>query len=99
MTPEKQINLRIPGPTPVPPDILEAVGRPMINHRGGPFAAIVGRITAHLKTFFITQREVMAPSCAGTAGLEAALVNVLSPGDKVLGVSIGSFGNRFGTIA
>ena len=99
MTPEKQINLRIPGPTPVPPDILEAVGRPMINHRGGPFAAIVDRITAHLKTFFITQQEVMVLSCSGTGGLEAAIVNVLSPGDKVLGVSIGSFGNRFGTIA
>ncbi len=96
---QKRINLRIPGPTPVPPDILEAVGRPMVNHRGRDFAAIVGRITAHLKAFFITEREVMVLSCSGTGGLEAAVVNVLSPGDKVLTVSIGSFGERFATIA
>ena len=96
---QKQINLRIPGPTPVPPDILEAVGHPMINHRGGEFSAIVSRITAHLKAFFLTQQEVMVLTCSGTGGLEAAVVNVLSPGDKVLAVSIGSFGNRFATIA
>ena len=96
---QKQINLRIPGPTPVPPDILEAVGRPMVNHRGRDFAAIVGRITAHLKAFFLTRQEVMVLTCSGTGGLEAAVVNVLSPGDKVLAVSIGSFGDRFATIA
>ncbi|MCH7484620.1 MAG: alanine--glyoxylate aminotransferase family protein [Chloroflexi bacterium] len=96
---QKQINLRIPGPTPVPPDILEAVGRPMVNHRGRDFAAIVGRITAHLKAFFLTRQEVMVLTCSGTGGLEAAVVNVLSPGDKVLAVSIGSFGERFATIA
>ena len=101
MTQQKQklINLRIPGPTPVPPDILEAVGRPMVNHRGRDFAAIVGRITAHLKAFFLTGQEVLVLTCSGTGGLEAAVVNVLSPGDKVLAVSIGSFGDRFATIA
>ena len=75
MTPQKQkqINLRIPGPTPVPPDILEAVGHPMINHRGGEFSALVSRITAHLKAFFLTPQDVMVLTCSGTGGPEAAV--------------------------
>ncbi len=92
-------NLRIPGPTPVPPDILEAVGRPMINHRGREFAALVSRVAEKLKDFYQTSQDVMILSCSGTGGLEAAVVNVLSPGDKVLAVSIGSFGERFAAIA
>jgi aspartate aminotransferase-like enzyme len=95
----KQINLRIPGPTPVPPDILEAVGRPMVNHRGREFADIVNRSAERLKDFFLTGQDVMILSASGTGGLESAIVNVLSPGDKVLAVSIGSFGERFATIA
>ncbi len=95
----KQINLRIPGPTPVPPDILEAVGRPMINHRGREFADIVKRSAERLKDFFLTSQDVMILSASGTGGLESAIVNVLSPGDKVLAVSVGSFGERFATIA
>ncbi|MEX1193731.1 MAG: alanine--glyoxylate aminotransferase family protein [Dehalococcoidia bacterium] len=96
---QKQINLRIPGPTPVPADILEAVAHPMVNHRGREFAGIVERATARLKNFFLTQNDVMILSCSGTGGLEAAVVNVLSPGDKVLAVSIGAFGDRFAQIA
>jgi aspartate aminotransferase-like enzyme len=95
----QQINLRIPGPTPVPPDILEAVGRPMINHRGREFAGIVTRAAERLKDFFMTTQDVLMLSASGTGGLEAAVVNVLSPGDKVLAVSIGSFGERFAAIA
>lgn len=95
----QQINLRIPGPTPVPPDILEAVGRPMVNHRGREFAAIIKRTAERLKDFFLTRQEVMILSSSGTGGLESAVVNVLSPGDKVLAVSIGAFGERFATIA
>jgi aspartate aminotransferase-like enzyme len=95
----QQINLRIPGPTPVPPDILEAVGRPMVNHRGREFAGIVNRAAERLKDFFMTKQDVLLLSASGTGGLEAAIVNVLSPGDKVLAVSIGSFGERFAMIA
>jgi aspartate aminotransferase-like enzyme len=95
----RALNLRIPGPTPVPPDILAAVGRPMINHRGKEFAGIVERISERLKDFFLTSQDVMVLSCSGTGGLEAAVVNTLSPGDKVLAVSIGAFGERFATIA
>lgn len=92
-------NLRIPGPTPVPPDILEAVGKPMVNHRGREFAALIQRVAARLKDFFLTSNDVLILSASGTGGMESAVVNTLSPGDKVLAVSIGSFGERFAAIA
>ena len=92
-------NLRIPGPTPVPPDILEAVAHPMVNHRGRDFAALISRVAERLKDFFATSNDVLILSTSGTGGLESAVVNTLSPGDKVLSVSIGSFGERFAAIA
>ncbi|HET7031259.1 MAG TPA: alanine--glyoxylate aminotransferase family protein [Candidatus Limnocylindrales bacterium] len=92
-------NLRIPGPTALPPSVREAGGRQMINHRGPEFAAMLGRILDGMKPFFGTASDVAMLSCAGSGGLEAAVVNTLSPGDAVLGVSIGSFGDRFAKIA
>ena len=71
----------------------------MINHRGPEFAAMLGRILARMKPFFGTTSDVAILSCAGSGGLEAAVVNTLSPGDRVLGVSIGSFGDRIAKIA
>ncbi len=91
--------LRIPGPTPVPDNVREAMARHMINHRGPEFAEIINRATKNLKTFFQTKNDVFILTCAGTGGLEAAAVNVMSPGDKVLSVSNGVFGERFATIA
>src|SRR3972149_3438325 len=92
-------NLRIPGPTPVPSDILEAVGWPMVDHRGRPFAALIQRVSQRLKEFFLTKQDVLILSTSGTGSMEAAVVNTLSPGDKVLVVSIGAFGDRFAKIA
>ncbi|HEX5590422.1 MAG TPA: alanine--glyoxylate aminotransferase family protein [Candidatus Limnocylindrales bacterium] len=92
-------NLRIPGPTSLPPSVREAGGRQMINHRGPEFAAMLARIQAGMRPYFGTSSEIAILSCAGTGGLEAAVVNVLSPGDRVLGVSIGAFGDRFAKIA
>jgi len=92
-------NLRIPGPTPVPADILQAVAHPMVNHRGREFAALISRVAERLKDFYLTSNDVLILSASGTGGLEAAVVNTLSPGDKVLSVSIGSFGERFAAIA
>ena len=92
-------NLRIPGPTPVPQDILEAVGRPMVDHRGRPFAALIQRVEERLKEFFQTKQDVLILSTSGTGSMEAAVVNTLSPDDKVLVVSIGAFGDRFAKIA
>jgi aspartate aminotransferase-like enzyme len=92
-------NLRIPGPTALPPSVREAGGRQMINHRGPEFAAMLDRILTGMKPYFGTTSDIAMITTAGTGGLEAAVVNVLSPGDRVLGVSIGSFGDRFAKIA
>ncbi len=92
-------NLRIPGPTPVPADVLEAVGRPMVDHRGREFAALMERVSEQLKRFYLTKGDVIVLSASGTGGMEAAVVNTLSPGDRVLAVSIGAFGDRFAAIA
>ena len=92
-------NLRIPGPTGLPPSVRVAGGRQMINHRGPEFAAMLERILTGMKPFFGTTSDVAMITTAGSGGLEAAVVNTLSPGDAVLGVSIGSFGDRFAKIA
>jgi len=92
-------NLRIPGPTALPPSVRVAGGRQMINHRGPEFAAMLDRILTGMRPFFGTTSDIAVITTAGSGGLEAAVVNVLSPGDRVLGVSIGSFGDRFAKIA
>jgi len=92
-------NLRIPGPTPVPDKVLQAMAMPMVNHRGPEFKQALNDVTAKLKQIFQTQNDVFVLTGSGTGGLEAIIVNTLSPGDKVLSVSIGVFGERFGTIA
>jgi aspartate aminotransferase-like enzyme len=92
-------NLRIPGPTSLPPSVRTAGARQMINHRGPEFAAMLARILEGMKPFFGTTSDVAMLTTAGSGGLEAAIVNTLSPGDGVLGVSIGSFGDRFAKIA
>src|SRR4030067_1129850 len=91
--------LRIPGPTPCPPEVLQAMARPMINHRGAEFHKILTDVTAKLKQVFQTRNALYVLTGSGTGGLEAAVVNMLSPGDKVLSVSIGVFGDRFANIA
>ncbi len=93
------MNLRIPGPTPVPDEVLEAVGGPMMNHRGPEFAGIIKRVSDGLAWVFGVPGEVLTLTASGTGGLEAAVVNVLSPGDRVLAVTIGVFGNRIASIA
>ncbi len=92
-------NLRIPGPTPCPPDVLAAAAGEMINHRGPEFAELLERVSGGIQPFFGTEQEIMIISASGTGAMEAAVVNTLSPGDRVLCVSIGSFGDRFATIA
>jgi aspartate aminotransferase-like enzyme len=92
-------NLRIPGPTALPPSVRQAGGRQMINHRGPEFAAMLERILTGMKPFFGTTSDVAMLTTVGSGGLEAAVVNTMSPGDRVLGVSIGSFGDRFAKIA
>ncbi|MGB2694283.1 MAG: alanine--glyoxylate aminotransferase family protein [Dehalococcoidia bacterium] len=95
----RPVNLRIPGPTPCPDDVLAAMGRQMINHRGPEFAEIITRVTEGLQQLFQTEYDVLILTASGTGAMEALIVNHLSPGDRVLNVSIGSFGDRFATIA
>ncbi len=92
-------NLRIPGPTTVPQVILAEMARPMINHRGPEFAAILRRVTARLQYFFQTASPVLSFAASGTGGQEAAIANLFSPGDPVVAITIGAFGNRFAKIA
>lgn len=92
-------NLRVPGPTPLPPQVREALARQMVNHRSDEFEAIMYEVHAGLREFFVTAHPVLTYPSAGTGGLEAAIVNVLSPGDEVVAVSVGAFGDRFARIA
>jgi aspartate aminotransferase-like enzyme len=93
------VNLRIPGPTPCPDDVLQAMSRQMINHRGPEFKEMLERITGSLQRLFETKNDVLTLTSAGTGAIESAVVNVLSPADRVLCVSIGVFGDRFADIA
>ena len=91
--------LRIPGPTPLPPAVLQSMTKQMINHRAAEFHQMMTDVTAKLKQIYQTKNDLYILTGSGTGGMEAAIVNMLSPGDKVLAVSIGNFGNRFANIA
>src|SRR5579863_4120158 len=92
-------NLRIPGPTVVPQAVLEAMTQPMVNHRGPEFFAILRRVTARLQYFFQTASPVLTFPASGTAGQESTIANLFSPGDHVVSIIIGGFGNRMARIA
>ena len=94
-----RVNLRIPGPVPLPDDVLELAGSQMINHRGPEYAAMLDRMTRNLQTVFATAGDVYFITSSGTGSMETAVVNTLSPGDKVLSLVIGVFGKRFAEIA
>ncbi|MBV9112735.1 MAG: aminotransferase class V-fold PLP-dependent enzyme, partial [Hyphomicrobiales bacterium] len=83
--------LQIPGPTPVPDRILRAISYPTIDHRGPEFEKLGRTVLAGLKTIFKTASPVIIYPASGTGAWEAALVNVLSPGDKVLMFETGHF--------
>ncbi len=97
--PGMQQNLRIPGPTPIPNEVREAQSAPMIDHRGTEFGEMLREISGVIAELIGTRNEVLLLTASGTGGMEAAIVNTLSPGDRVLSVSIGSFGDRFAKIA
>jgi aspartate aminotransferase-like enzyme len=79
--------------------VLELVGSQMINHRGPEYADMLDRMTANLRTVFMTKNDAYFITASGTGGMEAAVANTISPGDKVLAISIGVFGDRFTEIA
>jgi aspartate aminotransferase-like enzyme len=96
--PEKRY-LVTPGPTPVPPEVLAATARPMIHHRSPDFRGSLARVLERLRFVFRTENEMLLFTAAGTAGLESAVSNLCSPGDPVLVVSHGYFGERWAAIA
>ena len=83
--------LQIPGPTPVPDRILRAMDTPIIDHRGPEFGKLARRALDGIKTIFKTTNPVIIYTATGTGAWEAALVNTLSPGDRVLMVETGQF--------
>jgi len=99
MMPAMDQNLRVPGPTPLPEEVREAQAAPMIDHRGTEFGEMQREITAGIAGLIGTRGEVLLLTGSGSGALEAAVVNTLSPGDRVLVVSIGAFGDRFAKIA
>ena len=82
-------NLRIPGPIPVPQDILDKMSTQMMNHRGPRFKEMLYRVTDGLQQVFRTKNDVFVLTSSGTGAMEAAVVNTLSPGEKVVCASIG----------
>ena len=91
--------LMIPGPTDLPDEVREALARPMINHRGREFAELIGRTTAGLQQVFRTENDLLTLTASGTGGMEAAVACTLSPGDRVVILDIGNFGERWAKIA
>src|SRR6201986_521352 len=83
--------LHIPGPTPLPDRVLRAMDTPIIDHRGPEFAKVARRALDGIKTIFKTTNPVIIYTATGTGAWEAALVNTLSPGDRVLMVETGQF--------
>ena len=91
--------LQIPGPTPLPDRVLRAMDTPIIDHRGPEFAKLAKRCLDGIKTIFKTANPVIIYTATGTGAWEAALVNTLSAGDKVLMVETGQFATQWKTMA
>ncbi len=88
-----------PGPTPVPPEVLAAMAGPMVHHRGAAFRAVYESCLDRLRQVFRTEQEVLLFAASGTGAMESAAANLLDPGDPVLVISAGSFGDRWHQIA
>jgi aspartate aminotransferase-like enzyme len=84
-----------PGPTALHPAVQEAVARPIVHHRTEEFRDVFRQCAEGLKRFLKTSDDVLILSCSGTGAMEAALVNALSPGDSMLALVAGAFGERW----
>jgi len=92
------INLRIPGPTPLPPQVLSSLSQQVISHRGKSYEKVHEQVVNDLKYFFQTKNPIYLLTASGTAGLETAVVNFFSSGDSVVFFTCGEFGNRWAEI-
>ena len=84
-----------PGPTPVPHEVLEAMSRPIIHHRSSDFREILERCLVRLHDVYRTASDVLVYTSSGTGGMESAVSNLTRPGDRVVVVSAGFFGERW----
>jgi serine---pyruvate transaminase len=91
--------LMTPGPTPVPPTVLLAQGSPLVYHRGPGYGDLLREVTEGLRTMLKTEADVLVFTSSGTGGLESAVANLFSPGDRVVVPVAGYFGDRFARIA
>jgi len=91
--------LQIPGPTPLPDRILRAMDMPIIDHRGPEFARLAKRVLEGVKTIFKCTGPVIIYPSSGTGAWEAALVNTMSPGDRVLMFETGQFATQWKNMA
>jgi aspartate aminotransferase-like enzyme len=92
---DDKLMLMIPGPTPVPEQVLLALSKHPIGHRSGEFSEIMGEVTQNLKWLHQTQNDVLVLTVSGTGAMEAGIINFLSPGDRVLVGCNGKFGDRW----
>jgi L-aspartate aminotransferase apoenzyme (EC 2.6.1.1)/phosphoserine aminotransferase apoenzyme (EC 2.6.1.52) len=91
----KKDYLMTPGPTPLPPQVMEALAKPIIHHRTPQFQAILKEATEGLKYVFQTQGDVLILASSGTGAMEAAVCNLLSAGDSAITIETGKFGERW----
>jgi aspartate aminotransferase-like enzyme len=91
----KKYQLMAPGPTPVPSEVLLAMAQPILHHRTPQYDALFVEVRAALKRLFQTSAEVVPLACSGTGAMEAAVVNTLSAGDRVVVIRAGKFGDRW----
>ncbi|MBU5266344.1 pyridoxal-phosphate-dependent aminotransferase family protein [Virgibacillus proomii] len=94
MLPDQHI-LRIPGPTPIPPSVTYAMAQPMIGHRGQEMKELLQTVKEKLKPIFGTKEDILIYTASGTAALETAVVNAVQPGEEVVIIVTGAFGDRF----
>lgn len=95
---DDKLMLMIPGPTPVPEQVLRALAKHPIGHRSGDFSKIIAEVTEGLKWLHQTQNDVLILAASGTGAMEAGIINFLSPGDRVLVGNNGKFGERWAKI-
>jgi serine---pyruvate transaminase len=88
-----------PGPTPVPPQVLAALAEPVLHHRAPDFREVYARVLGRLQEVHRTGSDVLLFTCSGTGAFESAIANLCSPGERVLAVSAGSFGERWAAMA
>ena len=91
--------LLAPGPTPVPPEALAASAAPIIHHRGPDFRELMLRTLSRLQAVCRTENDVLLFTASGSGAFESALVNLLSPGERILVVTAGAFGDRWCAMA